>query len=115
MDGGRVLRATLSVWLPKLRATEIAAGVGMGMAILLGAAGLWFGHLGLLLVAGFVAFAGQMELMALRHAEAQAVADDTVPEEVLVEGRLGRFTGLMWDADNRVWVRWVNGRPVGTA
>jgi Zn-dependent protease len=113
MDEGRVLRATLSVWMPKLRATEIAAGVGLGLALLLGMVGLLTWHWGLIFVAGFVVFAGQMELMALRHAEAQAAAED-VPEVVL-PGRLMGFTGLMWDADNRVWVRWVNGRPVGTA
>lgn len=33
MDGGRVLRAVLSGWLGRLRATEIAAGIGRGLAI----------------------------------------------------------------------------------
>jgi stage IV sporulation protein FB len=40
MDGGRILRAALSMSLPIERATDIAAGIGQGIAVLLGLAGL---------------------------------------------------------------------------
>jgi Zn-dependent protease len=36
MDGGRVLRAGLSAWLGRVRATEIAATLGRGLSIVLG-------------------------------------------------------------------------------
>lgn len=42
MDGGRVLRALLATRLGRLRATQIAANIGQGMAMLLGLFGLLF-------------------------------------------------------------------------
>jgi Zn-dependent protease len=42
MDGGRILRATLSLFLPIERATDIAAAIGQSIAILLAVAGLLF-------------------------------------------------------------------------
>jgi len=41
MDGGRVLRAVLTMRLGRVRATEAAARVGIAFAIVLGVAGLW--------------------------------------------------------------------------
>ncbi len=42
MDGGRVLRALLTLRLPYVEATRIASAVGQGAALLLGVAGLFY-------------------------------------------------------------------------
>ena len=53
MDGGRVVRAILAMRLPPVRATELAARLGQGMAILLGILGLMVNPL-LAIIALFV-------------------------------------------------------------
>jgi len=68
MDGGRVLRALLSGFLGRARATTIAAGVGRVLALLFVVAVVWSsldGHYPLnpfhLVLAAFIYFAGRME------------------------------------------------------
>jgi stage IV sporulation protein FB len=67
MDGGRVLRALLSIRLGHLRATEIAATVGQWFAFALGFLGL-FGNPLLIFIAIFVylAAASEAQLVTLR-------------------------------------------------
>jgi Zn-dependent protease len=118
MDGGRVLRAFLSLLMPRLQATEIAVYFGVVMTILLGLVGLfvWFSPM-LLVVAGFVFLMGQAELAALRRREAALAAEpvEVVDPEPAAEYPQSQaaFTGIVWDVQRRLWVVWENGRPVG--
>jgi Zn-dependent protease len=84
MDGGRVLRAILSSWLGNLQGTQIAVGVGVVMAVLMGAAGLALGHQMLAVLAAFVVFAGLQELAMARYRDQQRRAREAyAPLEVL--------------------------------
>jgi Zn-dependent protease len=130
MDGGRVLRALLSMGLGQLLATEIAATIGLVMAGLLALAGLFLNPM-LILLAAFVAFAGQQELFAMRQrARATAPTPVVEPTDVVAEQdhytdeappfrpsyhpQEPGFSGFTWDREYRVWVKWVDGRPVST-
>ena len=65
MDGGRALRAYLSMGLGSRRATNIAVGLGKVVAVLMAIAGIVFNPM-LLVIAVFVWFAGAAEANALR-------------------------------------------------
>lgn len=115
MDGGRVLRAVLTLGLGLLRATEIAVGIGTVIALGLGILGLYTATPSLVLVAVFVAVVGQLELITLRRRKAAAVAESIPTIEIHVppaKVEHAGFTGFAWDRHNQVFVRWVDGRPV---
>jgi Zn-dependent protease/predicted transcriptional regulator len=61
LDGGRVFRAALSLWMGRERASRIAVGVGQILALLMGIYGLLTGNLLLILVATFIYFGAQAE------------------------------------------------------
>jgi Zn-dependent protease/predicted transcriptional regulator len=64
MDGGRVLRAGLALRLDYVRATEVAARIGQGMAVLLGLLGLLSNPM-LVLIAVFVWTGAKQESTAV--------------------------------------------------
>jgi Zn-dependent protease len=131
MDGGRVFRAILSMWLGHLQATRIAATVGMIVAIGGGAAlFLWNQNPFTLAVAFFVLLAGQQELRYVewRH-QRQALDDEealpvipvrqayhsgqpqppALPPQASVplNGFLfqPRVAVYVWDNENGVWIK----------
>jgi Zn-dependent protease/CBS domain-containing protein len=71
MDGGRVLRAVLASRMQYVRATQIAAGIGQGLALVFGLIGL-FGNPMLLFVALFVWIGASQEASATQMKAAMA-------------------------------------------
>lgn len=61
MDGGRVFRAVLAMWLGHERATSAAAMIGQAIAVLLALLGILSGNLILLLIAFFIFAAATAE------------------------------------------------------
>ncbi len=127
MDGGRVLRAALSMRVSRLRATELAVKVGTVVAVGMLVAGAALGHLMLMVVAVMVWMVGQAELAQVRIVEAArefearargmygpgpAPAATPLPIDTAADLAARRFSGLAWDATRGVWVQWVNGVPV---
>jgi len=118
MDGGRVLRALLSLWKGQLRATEIAVRVGLVMAFFIACLAVPTLSPMPIILALFVLFAGQMELMALRQREVQRRAARFMqPVEAAITTEEPPptnppFSGIAWDNEYRVWVKWQNGQPV---
>jgi Zn-dependent protease len=62
MDGGRVLRALLSGWVGRVRATTIAAGLGRGLALVFGLYCLFQGLFLQAMLAAFIYIAAGQEL-----------------------------------------------------
>jgi Zn-dependent protease len=120
MDGGRVFRALLATRLDRIRATEIAVGVGSVVAGLFVALGLYLGYFGLLLLAFVVYLLGQAELAAVRAKAAtrefRARVDDWFegPEAPRSDGPTvpPGFSGLLWDERRRLWIQYVDGVAV---
>lgn len=69
MDGGRVLRSLLAMWMNYGRATRIATSVGRALAIGLGIYGLFNGAISLLLIAFFVYGGATQEYRVVNHIE----------------------------------------------
>ena len=65
MDGGRLLRAFLAIWLGIYRATVIAARIGQGLALLFALASFTLGNLPLLCIAAFVFIVAGQELSGM--------------------------------------------------
>ncbi len=61
MDGGRVFRAVLSIWMPRVKATRVAAGAGQAMAFMFGFLGLLTVNPLLVLIAIFIFIAAGAE------------------------------------------------------
>jgi len=67
MDGGRILRALLAMAMPYAQATQVAAWIGQGLAVVFGIFGL-FGNPLLIFIAFFI-FAGAQQEAAIARAK----------------------------------------------
>lgn len=99
LDGGRILRSLLALFLPRLAATNVAVGISGAIAILLGVFALLGGQLYLALIAFFIYNAGRMESHATLISEAvhgRTVADLMTRDVASVEAGmpLGQFARL---------------------
>lgn len=84
MDGGRVLRSLLAMVLPYVRATRWAQRIGVICAILMAAAALTSDppRIVMLLIAGFIVFAGLAEV---RQVEVREMAEGLTVGDVMTE------------------------------
>ena len=112
-DGGRIFRALLSLVFNRVRATEIAAAVGFGMAVLIGLLVFVTYNPLILLVALFLIYAGRQEVLFVRRQAEQA---RWAFPEATTDGYdlppAPDFSGFRWDRHYQVWVLWHNGRPI---
>jgi stage IV sporulation protein FB len=83
MDGGRVLRAALTLRMRPERATRVAASVGQAIAFLFGAVGLFFGNWVLVFVALFVFLGAGQE--AAFYQQRAAVLGHTAREAMITK------------------------------
>lgn len=115
MDGGRVLRAVLSLGMSRVSATRVAVTVGAVVAGLFVLAGLFLPQLSLVIVGAVVFFLGQAELRAVQMQQARHDGDnlwDPLGEELDGPHRPAPFTGWRYDPARRVWTQWYRGEPV---
>lgn len=87
LDGGRVFRSLLSLWLGPTRAIGIASFVGRGLAVVMGLAGIFIGSITLVLVAFFVYAGAAIEHHHFKVHGAlsrQCAADVLAPAETLL-------------------------------
>jgi Zn-dependent protease len=66
MDGGRILRALLAMLMPYVRATQIAAWIGQGLAIVFAVFGFFYSPL--LIFIAFTVFVGAQQEVAMVRA-----------------------------------------------
>lgn len=117
MDGGRVLRALLAMKLDYVRATQIAATVGQGLAFLFGIAGL-FGNPMLLFIAFFVWLGASQEasLVQVKNALGGIPVNQvmlTNYETVSPRDNLSRISQLILAGSQHDFPVVENGRVVG--
>ena len=80
MDGGRVLRALLAIRMGNARATELAASIGQGFAVVFGILGIFYNPM-LIIIAVFIFLAASGEAA---HAQLRAVARGALVSDAMV-------------------------------
>jgi len=80
MDGGRVLRALLAMRMGNARATQVAANIGQGFAVVFGVLGIFYNPM-LIIIAAFIFLAASGEAT---QAQLRAVAQGTLVSDAMV-------------------------------
>jgi Zn-dependent protease/CBS domain-containing protein len=80
MDGGRVLRALLAMRLGNARATEVAASIGQGFAVVFGVLGILYNPM-LIIIAVFIFLAASGEAA---QAQLRAVAQGALVSDAMI-------------------------------
>jgi len=80
MDGGRVLRAVLAMRMGNARATELAATIGQGFAVVFGILGILYNPM-LIIIAVFIFLAASGEAA---QAQLRAVAQGTLVSDAMI-------------------------------
>jgi Zn-dependent protease/predicted transcriptional regulator len=117
MDGGRVLRAALSMRLNKVRATQIASTIGQAMAFVLALFGFFFSPI-LIFIALFVFISAQQEKIVTESNALLAgysVSDVTMKQFTRVQANepLSNVVAAMLDSQSRDFVVFDQGQVVG--
>jgi len=89
MDGGRVLRALLAMRMGNARATELAASIGQGFAVLFGVVGIFYNPM-LIIIAVFIFLAASGEAA---QAQLRAVAQGTLVSDAMITAFQSLGTG----------------------
>jgi Zn-dependent protease/CBS domain-containing protein len=89
MDGGRVLRALLAMRMGNARATELAATIGQGFAVLFGVVGIFYNPM-LIIIAVFIFLAASGEAA---QAQLRAVAQGTLVSDAMITAFQSLDTG----------------------
>jgi hypothetical protein len=121
MDGGRVLRAGLALFLDHVSATEVAVTISRILAVLFVIASFseW-GSPMLLVIAAFLFLAGSQELAMARYKQrydeaARHAGQNLRPAErfVTIESSVPNgWSGFTWDPRAGLWIQWRNGQPI---
>jgi Zn-dependent protease len=118
MDGGRVLRALLAGWLGRIRATEVAAALGVAFALGFIVIGFYANPM-MILLGLFAMFAGQQELAMVRRRAAFAWSqpqyaipanDADIVDAIPAESYPGTRPG--WETRTGGWIVIDDGRTV---
>jgi len=121
MDGGRVLRAFLALFLDYVSATEVAVIISRVLAVgfILWALSPWGSGM-LAVIAAFLFLAGGQELAYARRQQMirgyeRELAKSANPAErfVTVDAHAPpNWNGFTWDPSAGVWVQWRDGQPI---
>ncbi len=109
MDGGRVLRGLLAMWMDYVRATRTAATIGQGMALVFGFAGL-FGNPFLVFIALFV-WMGAASEAGMARAQS-ALANAAVRDAMITEFHTLRPNDTLRQGTNAILAGFQHDFPV---